>query len=415
MQPDPQCPTILHVAPTPFFADRGCHIRIRGVIEALAGRGLRSLLCTYHHGRDVPGIRTLRTRRLPGYEQLKAGPARQKYMADLLLLFRVMGALRRYRPRVLHAHLHEGAALGWLARLGPLRRRPPLIMDVQGSLVGELAAHGSFDGRPLRRRLGAAAEYLITRLPDRFVCSSSAGAAVLTERLGIPTARVTVVHDGADPAPAAIAVDEGLRARLRLPVDRPVVTYTGGLQRAKGVAALQELVRTAHDRGHDWHFLVVGYPVTDLGRFLARHGLEDRCTLAGHVPFEDLAAHLALAAVAVEPKAAASGEASGKLLNYMAAGLPIVCFDTAPNRELLADCGRYVAPGSVDGLRAGIAALLDDPIGARHLGERARARVRARFTWNAAGAQLIDVYRSALAAAGDRGDLPATGPGDVSP
>ena len=48
---------VLHIAPTPFFADRGCHIRIRNEIEALRQEGIEVVLCTYHHGQDVAGIK----------------------------------------------------------------------------------------------------------------------------------------------------------------------------------------------------------------------------------------------------------------------------------------------------------------------------------------------------------------------
>ena len=46
----------LHIAPTPFFADRGCHIRIRNEIEALRDSGVRVILCTYPLGADQEGI-----------------------------------------------------------------------------------------------------------------------------------------------------------------------------------------------------------------------------------------------------------------------------------------------------------------------------------------------------------------------
>ena len=56
----------LHIAPTPFFADRGCHIRIRNEIEALRDSGVRVILCTYQLGDDQEGIDIRRTARIPG-------------------------------------------------------------------------------------------------------------------------------------------------------------------------------------------------------------------------------------------------------------------------------------------------------------------------------------------------------------
>ena len=44
------------LAPTPFFADRGCHVRIYEEARALQALGHRVTICTYHNGRDLPGF-----------------------------------------------------------------------------------------------------------------------------------------------------------------------------------------------------------------------------------------------------------------------------------------------------------------------------------------------------------------------
>ena len=56
---------VLMVAPTPFFGDRGCHIRILEEIRALRGLGVETLLATYAVGRDHPEVRTVRSPRVP--------------------------------------------------------------------------------------------------------------------------------------------------------------------------------------------------------------------------------------------------------------------------------------------------------------------------------------------------------------
>src|SRR5207247_135295 len=81
--------------------------------------------------------------------------------------------------------------------------------------------------------------------------------------------------------------------------------------------------------------------------FVRDHGVRDFCALTGRVPFEQLGIYLGVASIAIEPKAGESAEASGKLLNYMAAALPVVCFDTENNPALLGDPGYYAPVGSV--------------------------------------------------------------------
>ena len=47
---------ILVIAPTPFFADRGCHIRIYEEARALIKKGHKIDIYTYHNGRDIKGL-----------------------------------------------------------------------------------------------------------------------------------------------------------------------------------------------------------------------------------------------------------------------------------------------------------------------------------------------------------------------
>jgi len=51
---------LLALAPTGFFADYGCHIRIMGQLQALQRRGYQVRLLTYPAGRDLPGLPTMR-------------------------------------------------------------------------------------------------------------------------------------------------------------------------------------------------------------------------------------------------------------------------------------------------------------------------------------------------------------------
>src|SRR5262249_1009691 len=123
---------VLMLAPTPFFGDRGCHVRILEETRALRGHGVEVLLATYHVGRDVPEVRAVPPPRVPGVHRLPVGFSIHKPYLDGLLLATAARAARRFRPDLVHAHLHEGAALGVLLgrRLGV-----PAIADLQGSLT----------------------------------------------------------------------------------------------------------------------------------------------------------------------------------------------------------------------------------------------------------------------------------------
>ena len=66
---------ILIIAPTPFFADRGCHVRILEEARALMALGRQVTICTYHNGRDINGIDARRIVKIPWYSKLSAGPS----------------------------------------------------------------------------------------------------------------------------------------------------------------------------------------------------------------------------------------------------------------------------------------------------------------------------------------------------
>lgn len=386
--------TVLHIAPTPFFADRGCHMRIRGLLAALNGRGVRNVLCTYPLGRDVPGIETRRTMRIPGYRRQQAGPSFFKYLADPLLLALSIRAIRQLRPHLIHGHLHEGALLGAMARRLAGGARVPLLFDMQGSLTGELDGHGYFR-LPGLRRLFRAMEGAITAMPDHLTCSSPSSERLLQEEFGVAAARITLVHDGCDQLATSLDRNSLLRA-LDLPQDRPIVVYSGALLKSKGLAELGEVLLIAQQRQLGCYFLIVGYPTEEMENFVREQHLQDHCRLAGRVPYEELPRYLAAATVALEPKLSGSGEASGKLMNYLGAGLPVVCFATENNRRFLGEAGYFATDDQVVGLADALALALAQPEEAARRGREGRRRVQEHFSWDRAAGRLGTLYEKLL-------------------
>jgi glycosyltransferase involved in cell wall biosynthesis len=391
---------VLHVAPTPFFSDRGCHVRIQGIVSALNKKSVRNIVCTYHHGRDVPGVETRRIPQIPGYTKREAGPSPFKYLADLVLFIKVLIVTWKNYPDVIHGHLHEGTLIGWAVKTAFFWRTMPLISDIQGSLVGELEAHGYFENRAGLKQVFWKMEHYISRLPDFIICSSGASANILRSEFRVNSNRLEVVNDGVDAAVTNSPRDEGLRSQLGLPRNCPVVVYTGALLPAKGVNVLKGIIREAVQQGLAGHFLIVGYPEEEMKEFVQRHDVGQYCTVTGRVPFENLSDYLGLATVAIEPKEADSGEASGKLLNYMGAGLPVVCFDTEKNKELLGEAGTFVRQGSVQAFVERIEALLEGPDLCDRKGKMARRRAQDKFSWDASAERIYSVYRTQLAKTG---------------
>jgi len=129
---------ILMIAPTPFFADRGCHVRIYEELKILQQLGCEVLLSTYHNGRDVDGVNIERIINIPWYKKLEAGPSWHKPFLDLLLLIKTFSVVRKFKPNIIHTHLHEGAFIGIFLCI---YFKLPLVFDYQGSLTAEMEDH----------------------------------------------------------------------------------------------------------------------------------------------------------------------------------------------------------------------------------------------------------------------------------
>lgn len=383
---------ILHIAPTPFFADRGCHIRIHGEIRALQRLGHNVTLVTYHLGRDVPGIPTLRSLRVPWYTKQDAGFSWHKFYLDVLLVFTALRTCFKQRPDVIHGHLHEGAAIGWLVSLLVSLRRIPVIFDVQGSLTGELQAYGSLG--PLKHLLPlfSWAEKLICRLPDFFVCSSEANARFLGEACSVPAEKIQVLREAVEEELCTSPDCEDLRRQLGIPENSPSVIFTGSLLAAKGVGYLLQAMPLVLAEIPDVRFVLVGYPVEECRLEIEKDNLNHVVSLCGRVDYFELFSYLALANVAVDPKMEGSGEGSGKISNYMGAGLPVVCFDTPANRAILGDDGVFARAGDVVDLARNILMLLFDPARARDIGRRNKQRVLEKYSWHSGGEMLERIY-----------------------
>ena len=188
-------PRILMIAPTPFFADRGCHVRILGEAKALIALGYDLVLCTYGLGREISGIRTERTLLIPWYKKLSAGPSFHKFYIDFFLLCKVVRVCRRFRPDVIHAHLHEGIVIG---KIASLLFSVPMVADLQGSLTVELLDHKFIPNVKLLVKVMYWIERKINQMPSHLIVSCSQTAQRCIEFFGISAHRVSSVMDGVD-------------------------------------------------------------------------------------------------------------------------------------------------------------------------------------------------------------------------
>jgi glycosyltransferase involved in cell wall biosynthesis len=366
-------------------------VRIYEEVRALARRGLASEIVTYRAGRDLPDVIVRRAPTFPGLRPRALGPGYSRPALDAILVGTAYGAIRRFRPQIIHAHLHEGIAVGIALRT---LTRLPLVADLQGSLTEELIDHDFLHPSGRVVRMMRRVERWLVHQPDALVSSSTAGAALLAEQ-GVPPDRIESLPDGADlehfrPLPP----DPDLVRHFGLQ-DKQVVVFLGVLTEYQGIDALLAAVPAVLARVPRAHFLVMGYPNEDHYRTLAREaGLSPHVTIPGRIPYDQAARHLALGTVAVSAKQSLT-EANGKLLNYMACALPIVATDTPVNREILGDLGVYASIGDTAALAGAVASLLEDAPRRESLGPALRTRAETLFSWPSLADRLLRVYARA--------------------
>jgi len=388
------CRRILMIAPTPFFADRGCHVRILGEAKALIALGNQLTLCTYPLGRDIDGIPTERTLPLPWYTKLSAGPSIHKPYIDLLLLWKVLLVCYRFQPHIIHAHLHEGMVIG---KIASLLFGIPLVADLQGSLTAELLDHGFIPRTHWLLRLMHWLEKKINQLPQYLIASSTQTTQICIDTFGISSEKIIPVVDGVDLEVFSPREDDpALRRSLGLRPDEKVIVFTGVLTEYQGIDLLLEAIPLVTQEFPRVKFLIVGYPNEEFYRQKARElGVEGWTCFPGKVPFHDIPRYLSLAYAAVSPKISAT-EANLKLFTYMAMGLPAVVFDNPVNREILNGAGIYAEMGNAQALAEALVGILRDPSRARRLGDQGRQTAVREYSWLAVGTRLMGIYGSIL-------------------
>ncbi len=390
---------ILMLAPTMFFADYGCHVRILEEAVVLRKLGHRVTIVTYPNGRDIWNIDVRRSWGVPFNYRIEVGSSRHKIYLDILLALKAFFFALKNKPDIIHGHLHEGGIIGWaISKL----TGAPLVFDFQGSLTGEMLDHQflSADSRFLRPMRWL--ERKIDHMAKAVLTSSQHGAKLLTTEFGVPAGRVHPTPDCVNPDafnPEQFSDDDrrAEKSRLHLPADKKILVYVGLLTEYQGVGLMLEALQKLSTRRDDFHLLLMGFPA--VAHYQARAqslGVSENVTFTGKVPYEQLARYLAVGDIAIAPKLS-NTEGNGKILNYASMALPTVAFKTPVSQEYLGNYGIYARKRTALALADAIESALNlTDIERARRGNALRQRILTHFTWEQVGEQIESIYDAVL-------------------
>jgi phosphatidylinositol alpha-1,6-mannosyltransferase len=286
----------------------------------------------------------------------------------------------------------EVVVFGAAAPLGlitPALRRGTGITRAIGITHGHEAGWAALPvARQLLRRIGEDVD-VVTYLGEYFRTRLSGV---------IPPGKLTQLSPAVDPVTFHPDPEGGaaIRARHGL-AGRPVVVCVSRLVPRKGQDTLIRAWPAVLAQVPEAALLIVGggpYSGT-LHSLAERAGLTHSVIFTGPVPFAELPAHYAAGDVFAMPCRTRRGglDVEGLGIVYLeasATGIPAISGDSggAPDAILEGETG-YVVPGRDTGLLAArVTGLLQDPGGARAMGEKGRAWIERDWTWDQAAARL---------------------------
>ena len=330
---------IMMIAPTPFFADRGCHTQIYREIRGLQRAGHDALLCTYGLGRDMPEVRTVRTINFPWYKKLSAGPSLTKILLLPFLTVTALKTLARYKPDIVHAHLHEGAIIARICKL--FYRKPKYLFEFQGSLQKETSNHGFFKKHGVLYRFFGWLENRIMSWHFIVVGSSEMLKEVKAMK-GVKPDHVASIGYSVDIERFAPGVyPKELAQSIGIDETMDVALYMGLLEEYQGVDVMLDAFRMVCERKPQTKLIVIGFPnIEKYKEMCLEYGILDNTIFLGRINYNDIPRYLSLSKIAIAPKISVT-EGDGKLYDYMAMGMAIVTFDRSVSREIMDDCGIY--------------------------------------------------------------------------
>jgi glycosyltransferase involved in cell wall biosynthesis len=376
------------LAPCPFPTRQGTQVLIRHLAQALHRAGHEIHLVTYGYSEYEQSFPFPVHRALKVDAGLRSGPGLMKPAADAALVMTAARVARLYKIDLWHVHNVEGLGLGALLKL---QTSVPLVYHAHNAMGPELPtyfrahlaqAFASVIGDVLDRTLPRAADAVIAFDDDH---------KALHEVYGVPEGIIHVIPPGLEPAELT-TVDsarvEALRAELG---PGPILLYAGNPDGYQNLGLMwQAIARVRAERPAVRVLVASSHAAEAFAVERSTAGIEDGVIFRQTLDLADLKVAFAVSHVGLSPRTLWAG-APIKVLNYLAAGMPVVACRSATRHLLTPACGQMV-DGTPEAFAQAILSVLDRDPGS----PAERREVLTHFDIDRQVEQYEAVYRRVL-------------------
>lgn len=238
-------------------------------------------------------------------------------------------------------------------------------------------------------------ELATLHLSDAILCPSNVTRDYIAS-LGLDRKRVTIIPNGVSPSDFSVTPLPARDGR------EPVLLYIGTLADWQGLdIVIKALPRILAQQPAKLH--IIGRGRSRQRKMLAKQirklGLEEHVLIQPAVPHHEIPSVIAQADLCVAPlglndRNVTQGACPIKVLEYMAAGRPLLASNMPIVRELMREDvdGLLFSPNDPDDLARQANRLLNDAELSQRLADSAAAHVREKFTWHESQKKLLKVY-----------------------
>jgi 1,2-diacylglycerol 3-alpha-glucosyltransferase len=390
--------SIAMVAACPFPANHGSAASIREMSDTLSQMGHYVHIVTYQIGQtdiDVGHAKLHRTGPFRPETNARVGPSPEKFREDLALFRLLRRVIQREQIDIIHAHNYEGALIGVMAKWITGR---PLLYNAVNLMSDELAGYHFIRPAWLARAMARGLDWFVPIFPDHVTAVSPELKEWFVKR-GIADRKVDMIPAGIVPEMFDNADPEKIRRRHQIN-SGAIVMYTGVLNAFQRIDYLLRAFAVVSKQLPDVLLVMVSPLVSEshekeYKKLAERLGISDSIMWIAPHSLEDLPSYLALANVTVISRPECPGHPV-KLLNYMLAGKPIVCFEGAAKGVRHLHDAFIVPDHDCEALGSGIVTLLQNRELAARLGANARATVLANFDWRIICQRIERIYDGLL-------------------